>query len=74
MSDRKMGLDNLDGETNSQLTRAETLRIRADRARVIEQATYRLTDVFTVISARIEILSESYPEHTKRNWLRYAKN
>lgn len=40
---------------------AERLRNRAARAKLIEQTTYRLTDLFTIISGRIEILSDKVP-------------
>lgn len=36
----------------------EAARIRAARAQLIEETTYRLTDLFTIVSARIEILSD----------------
>lgn len=70
MDDRKIGLgepeDGADGPNRedgngSQATSAQSLRARADRARVLEQATYSLTDLFTIISGRIEILSEKVP-------------
>jgi hypothetical protein len=40
----------------------ETASIRAARAKLIEETTYRLTDLFTIISVRIEILSEKVPD------------
>ena len=40
----------------------EAVRIRAARAKLIEETTYRLTDLFTIISGRIEILSEKVPD------------
>jgi len=40
----------------------EAARIRAARAKLIEETTYRLTDLFTIISGRIEILSEKVPD------------
>jgi len=48
--------------TTSQLVDPEAARIRAARAKLIEETTYRLTDLFTIISARIEILSEKVPD------------
>ena len=49
-------------KTTSQLVDPEAARIRAARAKLIEETTYRLTDLFTIISARIEILSEKVPD------------
>lgn len=40
----------------------EAARIRAARAKFIEETTYRLTDLFTIISARLELLGEKVPE------------
>lgn len=40
----------------------EAARIRAARAKFIEETTYRLTDLFTIISARLELLGENVPE------------
>ncbi len=40
----------------------EAARIRAARAKLIEETTYHLTDLFTIISGRIEILSERVPD------------
>ena len=40
----------------------EAARIRAARAKLIEETTYQLTDLFTIISGRIEILSEKVPD------------
>jgi hypothetical protein len=40
----------------------ESARIRAARAKLIEETTYRLTDLFTIISGRIEILGEKVPD------------
>lgn len=39
----------------------EAERIRAARAKLIEETTYRLTDLFTIVSARIELLSDKAP-------------
>ena len=70
MDDQKIGLGerqdgprkpNHEGENGSQVARVECLRARADRAKLMEQTTYRLTDLFTIISGRIEILSEKVP-------------
>jgi len=37
------------------------LRVRADRAKLIEEISYRLTDLITIISARVELLSDKVP-------------
>jgi hypothetical protein len=47
---------------NLQAVDPEEARIRAARAKLIEETTYRLTDLFTIISGRIEILSEKVPD------------
>lgn len=36
----------------------ETADMRATRAKLIEEITYRLTDLFTIVSARIELLGD----------------
>ena len=36
----------------------EAARIRAARAKLIEETTYQLTDLFTIVSARIELLND----------------
>jgi hypothetical protein len=43
--------------------------VRAARAKLIEETTYRLTDLFTIISGRIEILSEKVPEICRQELL-----
>jgi len=40
---------------------SDVLQVRAARAKLIEDTTYRLTDLFTVVSARIQILSDKVP-------------
>ena len=40
----------------------DAARIRAARAKLIEETTYHLTDLFTIISGRIEILSDKLPD------------
>ena len=47
---------------DQRLTKSETTGIRAARAKFIEETTYHLTDLFTVISGRIEILGEKVPD------------
>lgn len=56
-------------QTNLGSTQAEAARIRAARAKLIEETTYRLTDLFTIISGRIEILSEKVPEICRQELL-----
>lgn len=43
--------------------------VRAARAKLIEETTYRLTDLFTIISGRIEILSEKVPDICRQELL-----
>jgi len=40
---------------------AEALVVRERRAQVIEDIAYKLTDLITIISGRVELLSESVP-------------
>jgi hypothetical protein len=40
---------------------SEALLVRAARAKLIEETSYRLTDLFSVISGQVEILSEKLP-------------
>jgi|SRR5215470_15623188 len=63
-SDRKESPVEFDSvcERQPQATEEETVRIRAARAKFIEETTYHLTDLFTIISARLEMLSEKVPE------------
>ena len=46
---------------------------RAARAKLIEETTYRLTDLFTIVSGRIEILHERVPD-TYREELAAIRN
>ena len=55
--------------TNPRPPEAEAPRIRAARAKLIEETTYRLTDLFTIISGRIEILSEKVPDICRQELL-----
>ena len=41
--------------------RAEALVVRERRAQLIEDIAYKLTDLITIISGRVELLSESVP-------------
>ncbi len=50
-----------EGSASSQPIAPEGLRVRADRAKLIEEISYRLTDLFTIISARVELLSDKVP-------------
>ena len=54
---------------NPQAVDPEAARIRAARAKLIEETTYQLTDLFTIISGRIEILSEKVPEICRQELL-----
>jgi hypothetical protein len=47
--------------TSSQPVVPEALRVRANRAKLIEEVSYRLTDLITIISARVELLSDKAP-------------
>jgi hypothetical protein len=47
--------------TISQPAAPQALRVRAERAKLIEEISYRLTDLITIISARVELLSEKAP-------------
>lgn len=40
---------------------AEVLMVRERRAQLIEDIAYKLTDLITIISGRVELLSESVP-------------
>jgi len=40
---------------------AEALVVRERRAQLIEDIAYKLTDLITIISGRVELLSESVP-------------
>ena len=45
---------------------AEALMVRERRAQLIEDIAYKLTDLITIISGRVELLSESVPSvHVK---------
>jgi len=43
------------------------LRVRADRAKQIEEISYRLTDLITVISARVELLTDKAPGNCRHD-------
>ena len=47
-----------EGIFESQVVNADVEPARAARAKLIEETTYQLTDLFTVVSARIDIVSE----------------
>ena len=49
------------GSTSSQTVVPEALRVRAARAKLIEEISYRLTDLITIISVRVELLSDKAP-------------
>jgi hypothetical protein len=53
-----------------QIVRTQTAndaeRLRAARAKLIEETTYRLTDLLTIISGRIDILSDKVPPTVKQ--------
>jgi hypothetical protein len=75
MQERKSGLDSkasLPGEecgtekgqhasTCSQADTGEVVVVRGKRAKLIEEISYQLTDLITIISGRVEILNESVP-------------
>ncbi len=45
---------------------AEALMVRERRAQLIEEIAYKLTDLITIISGRVELLTESVPSvHVK---------
>ena len=44
--------------------------VRAQRAKLIEEISYRLTDLITIISARLEILGEQAPSTLRGELLR----
>jgi hypothetical protein len=50
-----------ESETSSQPVVPEASRVRAARAKLIEEISYRLTDLITIISVRIELLSDKAP-------------
>lgn len=58
-----------EGDYYPQVVGAERVRKRVARAKLIEQTTYRLTDLLTIISGRIEILSEKVPVPCKAELL-----
>jgi len=57
---RELGADRESGKGSRQGMKEgpETGRSRAARAKLIEETTYRLTDLFTIVSARIELLND----------------
>lgn len=54
---------------SSQAVVPEALRVRADRAKQIEEISYRLTDLITIISARVELLTEKGPSNCRHDLL-----
>lgn len=54
---------------DQQFKESEAAGIRAARAKLIEETTYRLTDLFTIISGRVEILSEKVPDICRQELL-----
>lgn len=58
-----------EGRINSQALEFGAEQARAARARVIEETTYRLTDLFAIISGRIEILSDKVPSTCREELL-----
>lgn len=50
-----------EGERRPRAVEDERVRSRVARAKLIEQTSHSLTDLFTIISARIEILAEKVP-------------
>jgi hypothetical protein len=74
VDDRSIGLGPLEGPTahygatefgQGQRMNSHTVEsgaeVRAARAKVVEDTAYRLPDIFTIISGRIEILSDKVP-------------
>ena len=55
------------GSISSQPAAPEALRVRADRAKLIEEISYRLTDLITIISARVELLSDKAPGNCRHD-------
>ncbi len=53
--------------TSSQSVGQEALRVRADRAKLIEEISYRLTDLITIISARVELLGDKAPGNCRHD-------
>lgn len=49
----------------SQALDADAVRIRAERANLLEKTTYQITDLLTIILGRIEILSDKVPDLCK---------
>src|SRR5690349_2912391 len=50
------------GSTCSQADMGEVVVVGAKRAKLIEEISYQLTDLITVISRRVEILNERVPD------------
>lgn len=48
-------------EMNAQETSNRLVERRAARANLIEETSYRLTNLFTIVSARIELLGDKVP-------------
>ncbi len=57
------------GSISSQPVAPEALHVRAERARLIEEISYRLTDLITIISARVELLSDKAPRDCRDDLL-----
>jgi len=50
-----------ENEANAPETKHKSAHVRIARANLIEETTYRLTDLFTIVSARIELLGDKVP-------------
>ncbi len=55
MSKEKSGVPSADPAAS------EALLVRAARAKLIEETSYRLIDLFTIVLGKVEILSEKLP-------------
>jgi len=64
---------NHDGRIGPKAFDPESVRVRRERANLIEKTTYQITDLLTIISGRIEILSDKVPEICKGELLEIRK-